>query len=34
MDQTLIESFLEHLALERGLSSHTLSAYESDLKQF
>ncbi len=33
MDQTLIESFLEHLALERGLSSHTLSAYESDLKQ-
>lgn len=27
-------SFLEHLAIERGLSAHTLSAYQRDLRAF
>ena len=28
-----LEAFLAHLALERGLSSHTAAAYEGDLRQ-
>jgi integrase/recombinase XerC len=31
---TLIERFLEHLALERGLAEHTLAAYAGDLGRF
>ncbi|HVS63031.1 MAG TPA: tyrosine recombinase XerC [Thermoanaerobaculia bacterium] len=30
----LIERYLEHLELERGLSEHTLRAYRSDLESF
>ena len=30
----LIEAFLEHLALERGLSAHTVAAYRADLERF
>jgi integrase/recombinase XerD len=29
-----VEAFLAHLSLERGLSAHTASAYEGDLRQF
>jgi integrase/recombinase XerC len=32
-DDRLIEAFLEHLALERHLSEHTVSAYGRDLRQ-
>ncbi|KAB2950004.1 MAG: recombinase XerC, partial [Thermoanaerobaculia bacterium] len=30
----LIERFLEHLVLERGLSEHTATAYRADLARF
>ena len=32
--RALIDRFLEHLALERGLSAHTVTAYRSDLERF
>jgi integrase/recombinase XerC len=32
--RALIERFLEHLALERGLAEHTLTAYRADLVRF
>lgn len=32
--QILIADFIQHLKLERGLSGNSLSAYESDLKEF
>lgn len=32
--QQLIQNFLEHLALGRNLSPHTLRAYQSDLERF
>jgi len=33
-DSELIESFLNHLAVERGLSKNTISAYRRDLAKF
>ena len=32
--RALIERFLEHLALERGLAEHTITAYRGDLVRF
>jgi len=32
--KALVERFLEHLALERGLSEHTVAAYAGDLGRF
>ena len=32
--QILVEDFIQHLKLERGLSGNSLAAYESDLKEF
>ncbi|MDX1384570.1 MAG: site-specific integrase, partial [Thermoanaerobaculia bacterium] len=32
--QALLESFLEHLSLERNLSDHTVKAYSGDLSRF
>ena len=29
-----VETFLEYLHIERGSSLHTISAYQTDLKQF
>lgn len=34
MPQELIKSFLDYLWVERGLSSHTIQAYRSDLTQY
>ena len=34
MDSELLESFLKHLTVEKGLSPRTRSAYASDLKDF
>ncbi|HHF98700.1 MAG TPA: site-specific tyrosine recombinase XerD [Candidatus Aerophobetes bacterium] len=34
MSQNLIDSFLDHLCVERGLSPRTLSSYKIDLEQF
>ncbi|MHB8741157.1 MAG: site-specific integrase, partial [Coriobacteriia bacterium] len=31
MDTTLLEDFLGYLAVERGASTHTISAYRGDL---
>ena len=31
---SLIQDFLEHLFVERGLSNNTISSYKSDLEQF
>ena len=33
-DSDLIQDFLEHLFVERGLSNNTITSYKSDLEQF
>ena len=33
-DSLLIEDFLEHLFVERGLSKNTITSYQGDLHQF
>ncbi len=32
--QNLLDRFIRHLALEKGLSDNTLLAYENDLKRY
>ena len=33
-DSLLIEDFLEHLFVERGLSKNTITSYQGDLHKF
>ena len=33
-DRRLLEQYLSHLRIERGLSPHTLAAYERDLRRY
>ena len=30
----MVDSFLQHCRVEKGLSSHTIEAYERDLRDF